>query len=248
MSRVIAVITPENVRIEYELAGLASRAGAAIVDTLLQALILILIIAAKLLLAKYDKWPASPWTNAALGIAMFLAWYGYYVYFETIWNGQTPGKRRAGLRTIMEGGLPIHLAGSAIRNLVRVIDFLPVMYGIGALAILFGSKNKRLGDIAAGTLVIKEMDEWISESLSNAEYEDSHGIPNIQSITPDEFEAIRRFIERLPELDAGIREPLAARIAGPIATRLGIADLDRISCCELLNQIYTDCVNIRGMR
>lgn len=248
MSRVVAVVTPENVRIEYELAGLASRAGAAVVDTILQALILILIICAKLVLAKFDRWPAAPWANAALGIAMFLAWYGYYVYFESVWNGQTPGKRRAGLRAIKEGGQPVDFTGSAVRNLIRVVDFLPVMYGIGAIVILFGGKNKRLGDIAAGTLVVKEIDDWNAESAPQVEYADLYEIPNIHLITPDEFEAVKRFIERLPELENSIREPLAERIAAPITERLGIPGSAYSSYCELLNCIYTICVNDRGMR
>ncbi|MCX8053655.1 MAG: RDD family protein, partial [Armatimonadetes bacterium] len=157
MPRHTRVTTPENVTIIYELAGLGSRGGAALVDLALQG---IMIAAATLvrylLVVRYGKWPGATWPNALLGIVIFLIIYGYYVYFEFVWNGQTPGKRLFRLRTVREGGIPVDLACAALRNLVRIVDFLPLMYGLGAIVILASSTNKRLGDYAAGTIVVKE--------------------------------------------------------------------------------------------
>lgn len=252
MARRISVVTPENVRIEYELAGLASRGGAAIIDTLLQSLALIVMLCIRLVLGVYGKWPGTTWADAALAIAMFLVWYGYFVYFETVWSGQTPGKRQARLRAVQEDGLPVTFTSAAIRNLVRIIDFLPIMYVLGTIVVLFGSRNKRLGDIAAGTVVVKERAEWMPEchtapAVAQIGRQSSPRTKNIELITPDEFDAARRFVERMPELDPALRADLAARIARPIMRRLGIED-DGIDCCLLLRDIHIDCVQFRGMR
>ncbi len=251
MARKVITVTPENVRIEYELAGLASRGGAAIVDTLVQALIILVVLGIRLLLINYGKWPGTTWADAVLVIAMFVVWYGYFVYFETVWSGQTPGKRHGRLRAVREGGLPMNFTSAAVRNLVRTVDFLPIMYILGAIVILCSGSNKRLGDIAAGTLVVKERGEWMPESAAAPApegTEDSPRVKNIELITPDEFDAAKRFVERMPELEEKLRIELAARIAGPIMHRLGVEDDGHIDHCKLLEDIHNDCVQFRGMR
>ncbi|MCL5104287.1 MAG: RDD family protein [Armatimonadetes bacterium] len=253
MARQITVITPENVRIEYELAGAASRAGAAIIDLTIQGLALTGVILARGQLVKHDWWPGASWADAALGVIMFLVWYGYYVYFETVWNGQTPGKRYSRLRAIREGGLPIDISCAATRNLVRVIDFLPVFYLLGIIVVIFSGRNKRLGDIAAGTLVVKERGEWMRaatphRSAPAANHPEAALVRNIELVTREEFDAVKRFVERKAELEIHVSEQLAAKIAGPLMKSLGIESRDGLSYSNLLAEIYNRCVEERGMR
>lgn len=252
MARNVTVVTPENVRIEYELAGLASRGGAALLDLLAQGGILLVIFGIRLILDSYDKWPGTTWANAILGVAMFLAWYGYFLVFETIWNGQTPGKRHARLRAVREGGLPMDFTSAAVRNLVRTVDFLPALYVFGAISMLFHGRNKRLGDIAGGTIVVKERAEWMpQQSFANSapafRHTQTH-IRNIELIDKEEFEAVKRFVERMPELDDAVRRELASRIAAPIMLKLGVANDAHTDHTAWLKDIFAACTDIRGMR
>lgn len=156
--------TPENVVFGYELAGIGSRFLAAFVDTLLIVLLqlvvnvtLLLAVAAVVgdgsLLALEVSGGISLWI-AVMGLAAFALLWGYYIFFETLWNGQSPGKRLVGLRVIRREGIPIDVFAALIRNLVRVIDFLPLYYGVGVVTMFVDEKSRRLGDFAAGTLVV----------------------------------------------------------------------------------------------
>ena len=245
----MTIATPENVSIDYELAGLASRGGAALVDVLIQGLMISIIAAARYLLGRYGKWPGATWANALLGIVVFVIAYGYYVYFETVCNGQTPGKRYARLRTVREGGMPVDLACAALRNLVRVVDFLPVLYALGAITVLASSRNKRLGDYAAGTLVVKER----ALPLADAEAAGAGSRPaglvrNLELVTPEEFAAAKRFVDRRAELRRELQDDLAARIARPLMGRLGIEDDGSVPYPAFLEEMVTRCIEERGMR
>ena len=255
MPRQVTIVTPENIRIEYELAGLGSRAGAALFDVLLQGLGLAFIGIIFLVMHINTPTLALDWVTALLGIAVFIISWGYYVYFETVWNGQTPGKRYCRLRTIREGGLPIDISCAAIRNLVRVVDLLPVLtpYLIGAIFALFSNKNKRLGDFAAGTLVVKERSEWEgqlkpSQPDNQVQYAEAAHVRNTELITPEEFDTIKRFVEREAELQKDVKEQLASKIAKPIMNRLGIQEDNAIVHSHLLSEIHRKCVEERGMR
>src|SRR5579884_2790649 len=88
----------------------------------------------------------SVWWSAIITLVIFCINWGYYAIFEALWKGQTPGKRWAGIRVIKDSGRPINAFEAIARNLVRAVDFLPVLYGIGVLTMLLNSKNRRLGD------------------------------------------------------------------------------------------------------
>ncbi len=253
MPRQITVVTPENVSIEYELAGLGSRGFAAVADMLLQAVLIALVVIARIVLESHLRWLASGWANAVLGICMFLIFWGYYVFFETVWNGQTPGKRGFRLRTVREGGLPIDLPCAAVRNLVRIIDFLPAFYLVGAVSVIATSKSKRLGDVAAGTLVVKERSEWMGDVPADRRsvvqhFPEAAYVRNEELVTPEEFEAVKRFVDRRAELQETVRENVAARIARPLMARLGIQEYVGMVYSNLLVEIYNRCVEHRGMR
>lgn len=241
-------------RIEYELAGLASRAGAALVDILLQGLITAAVIFGAIGLTRLFGWVFPAWIVAAMMVLIFLVFFGYHILFETIWNGQTPGKRLAGMRAVREGGLPIDLSCAAVRNLVRVVDMLPGTppYLVGGIAVVFSSTNKRLGDMAAGTIVVKERREW--EGYLRAEkpavqprYAETIYVKNVELVTAEEFEAVARFLDRKAELQEDVCERVALKIAEPLMQRLGIEDDGRIRYSNLLSEIHRACVEERGM-
>jgi uncharacterized RDD family membrane protein YckC len=165
--------TPENVAFDYQVAGIGSRFLAALIDTililLLQALVNVVLF---LLLTSmfgnpllWDTSSAVGWTVALFGLIAFAFLWGYYVFFEMKWNGQSPGKRKVGLRVIRTDGMPITLTESLIRNLVRLVDFLPTYYGLGVVTMFINEQARRLGDLAAGTVVIHDRAHITLENL-----------------------------------------------------------------------------------
>ncbi len=235
--------------IEYELAGVASRCSAAVVDLLIQAAAILIAVGVYFVLQHYLHFSVLGWVTSALIILLFVLWWGYYVYFETKWNGQTPGKRALRMRVVTTDGSPISLTNAAIRGLIRIVD----LYLIGIISILVTSRNQRLGDLAAGTIVVMERAEWKGRLAAShiAKPEDSSDNPpvkNIELVTPEQFQAAKRFVERAPELEAGIRETLAAKIAKPMMQQLGIEDRGDVSYTDILTAIHDGCVNNRGMR
>jgi uncharacterized RDD family membrane protein YckC len=249
LPRRIAVVTPENVGIEYELAGIASRCAAAVVDLLIQAVAILIAIGIYFALQYFLHFSIVGWPTSVLIVLGFLLWWGYYVYFETQWTGQTPGKRWLRLRVVKTGGTPIDLPSAAIRGLIRAID----IEVIGVLAILVTPRNQRLGDLAAGTLVVKERSEWQGD-IAKPQAAATSGLPeaelvrNIELVTPEQFETAKRFTTRASELDPSVREQIAARIAQPLMQHLGIEDNGRIVYSNLLSAIHDRCVEDRGMR
>ena len=157
MSREATIVTPENIPLTLELAGLGSRFIALAIDLLLQGVLLIFGFTLLAMLSSPLSLAGLQWLTEVLSIIYgFLVFFGYFIFFETLWNGQTIGKRAAGLRVVREGGYPITFFAAATRNLIRIADFLPLNYGIGALCVFLSPQYKRLGDLVAGTVVIKE--------------------------------------------------------------------------------------------
>src|SRR5258708_32376855 len=157
-----SVLTPERVSLQYDIAGIGSRGAAAIVDTLIQSVALIVVLVA--LAAGLAAANAFLGSGAGAGtlfialfaLALFLVADGYFMLFEILWNGQTPGKRMVGIRVIRENGYPMRPIDAVVRNLVRLVDWLPGAYGIGVLTMLLNKRAKRLGDFASGTIVVRE--------------------------------------------------------------------------------------------
>jgi uncharacterized RDD family membrane protein YckC len=158
----IDILSAENVSFHIETAGLGSRFGAAVIDLLLQFFTLGLgAIAANYLIDYLPQLNSSAqWVKVTLGaigaIVVALISLGYSFFFEWLWDGQTPGKRWLGLRVMRTNGMPIGVWEAMIRSLMRAVDFLPVMYGVGALVALVNGNNRRVGDMVAGTVVARE--------------------------------------------------------------------------------------------
>ncbi len=218
--------TPEHVRFSYEIAGIGSRFIAAILDYIIQALAFTVFGIGLAALA--SAFPSIAERSTAglviLVTASAFIFLGYFILFEMIWNGQTPGKRVAGIRVIRDNGTPITITESLIRNLLRVVDALPFAYGVGIMSILLSKRSKRIGDFAAGTVVVREAqpgDEIEEMPAVAASAEQAELVmPYLSMLTPDDLTAVVRFIERRDELDPRVRREMAARLAALVRQRL----------------------------
>ncbi|MGH2788090.1 MAG: RDD family protein [Actinomycetota bacterium] len=243
----ITIQTPEGVDLELTLAGVGSRFVAALVDGLIRGALLLAVAfatgAGRELFAPTAT-EISPTEVIALSLAGFLLLFGYDVFFEVLASGRTPGKRWSGLRVVLVGGRPVGFVASAVRNIVRIIDFLPVFYGIGIVAATVSRNNQRLGDLAAGTLVVRELRrvEGPRPSLESAAARDELAAWDVSAVTPDELAALRRFLERRGELAGDARrriaEQLAAalrpKIAGPTEAQDSETFLERVAAAKSL--------------
>jgi uncharacterized RDD family membrane protein YckC len=160
----LTIDTPEQVAIRFPIAGIGSRFLALLADTVVQLIayailffifFLILTSAPRLAGMIVDR-AGEKWLIAAIFLVVFLLRWGYYTVFEAFWNGQTPGKKLCKLRVIRDSGRQITFFESLTRNLIRAIDSLPGFYAIGIITMLCNRRSKRLGDFAAGTLVVHE--------------------------------------------------------------------------------------------
>jgi uncharacterized RDD family membrane protein YckC len=157
------ILSAENVHFSVEAAGLGSRFSAALIDLTLQGLIAALLMWVGGLLFNYVVpliAELGPWAlavgQALLTLLLFVLAVGYYCVFEWLWDGQTPGKRWLGLRVMQTSGMPITAWDALVRNILRLVDFLPMLYGAGALVAVLNPHNRRIGDLVAGTLVARE--------------------------------------------------------------------------------------------
>lgn len=242
-----SIETPENVTFGYSIAGIGSRFIGALVDTSLLVLLLFLLnLAVSLALAglgsmapepAFDSEPEPDWV-AGLLIAIYalinfgLIW-GYYLVFELLWNGQTPGKRLARTQVVQASGTPAGFTDVAIRNLVRVVDFLPIGYGVGFVVMFSNRRSRRLGDFAANTLVIRQRD---AVKLADLGYraagpqpdaaagptpEQVARFPHLAQITADDCQLVREVLARRAQ--GSVDANLLRRVAVAMAARSGAA-------------------------
>jgi uncharacterized RDD family membrane protein YckC len=156
--RVVSIRTPENIELSYALAGPASRAAAYIIDLsimffLVQLLINLIAVAAAALFGALGV-DSGQWIAAILTLIAFALYNAYFILLEWLLNGQTPGKRLLHVRVIKQGGYALRFFDTVLRNLLRVVDFLPLFYGVGLTSLLLTRDSQRIGDLVAGTLVV----------------------------------------------------------------------------------------------
>lgn len=232
MGQEISVSTPESVDFSHEPAGIGSRFIASVVDSILQIATILgiaFIFGAWPLLTETRFSTLKTWTSAVTVFLIFLIFWGYYIAFEILWNGQTPGKRAVGIRVLKDGGYPIGFLDSVVRNLLRPVDFLPFLYGLGAVVIFCNRRCKRIGDFAAGTVVVKERRIEMPHSLSSAAArpdEDveigGHKLTGIYKLSEAEFDVVRKFMVRRHTIQKSARSALAKEIAAPLIRKLGL--------------------------
>ncbi len=205
------VATPEGIELTLHLAGPVPRALAWAIDLLLR----IAIVLAVLMIA-------SPLGAAGTGIALIAAFFVEWLlpaWFEAMWNGQTPGKRAFGIAVLNDDGTPLRWPAALTRNLLRAVDFLPVLYGIGLVTMLVNRDFKRLGDLAAGTVVVYQAEKVVKKAFPEA--------PPVQppvALSLEEQRAVLELAERSATLTqerfeelAELPEPLVGRLDGPRA-------------------------------
>jgi uncharacterized RDD family membrane protein YckC len=200
--KTITIITPSNIEVEYRLAGAGSRLGAFIVDFTVQTLLTLIVFF--VVLYGFDHVIiGNSFSGIALGIcliASFVIHFGYFIFFELTTNGQSIGKRFFGLRVIRDNGQPIGFSQSLIRGLLRAT--LDMVY-VGLFVILFSKQHKRLGDMAAGTLVIAERYDIAADAVSVADYWPVN-FPDKSLLSPEELKLAEEWLRRRDNmLDGG---------------------------------------------
>ncbi|MDQ2866442.1 MAG: RDD family protein [Candidatus Eremiobacteraeota bacterium] len=245
MDRTLDVRTPESVALTYELAGIGSRFLAMAIDFAAQIAVLAaiglgfyLVVRAVPVHAAHLTAATRFWSNigAAIVIAIvFFVFFGYFILFEALWNGQTPGKRLMGLRVVRDGGYPVDFTASLVRNMLRVGELAFGAYSVSAIVAMLSPENKRIGDIAAGTIVVRDA----RMSAEGGILEAVHVAPHYAAtayLSGEERALIKRFLDRRVALDDGRRRALAAEIAARVRPRLSadFASLDDESLLERL--------------
>jgi uncharacterized RDD family membrane protein YckC len=215
----MAITTPEGIELELQLAGLGSRFIAGVTDLIIQALLVVI-----LLLATGAVSGGGDLNLVAAVIGVFAILFFYPVVFELLGRGQTPGKRLCHLRVVREGGSPVDLPASAVRNLVRIVDGLPLSYLPTVISIVVTRHNQRPGDLAAGTLVVR--DTAIALRAARAPEPGAAGLDwDVSAITPQELAAVRSFLARRESLDPAARRRLALQLANGLAPKVAGAEI-----------------------
>src|SRR5437588_144902 len=228
-ARRLAIETPEHLVLELELAGVGSRIAAAACDAVLLGVLYVGLGMGLVALLTQRESPGA-WSTlvAVLAVlALFLLFWCYFLLFEALNHGRTPGKRLMGIRVVMDTGHPITLAAAAVRNLIRVVDGLP--FGLVGLAfVLFHPQNKRLGDIVAGTVVARDRPEDLQLAGVPADRQPAAepletGPPELSD---EEFRLLDQYLERLESLDGALRRRFTADLAARFAPRFPRRDAD----------------------
>ncbi len=225
------LLTPENVELRFDVAGLGSRLAAALIDyTLIAIMYVAIIVGASALIGRIAPAPRDtmPWLSsaaAAVAIAFaFFGWMGYFLLFELLWGGQSPGKRVLGLRVVRWDGQPLGFTPALVRNVLRWIDQVAL---IGVFVMLVDASSRRLGDMAAGTLVVREpralrRDAFATVSLPEVSQLRVQELSNAGRIGIAEYTVIRDYFARAGGLRQPEAEALAARLAARLAQRLEV--------------------------
>lgn len=238
----INIDTPELVSIEMPLAGIGSRFIALLVDYLIWGagmLVLVLIIVFILPAMHTFNRLSAQWAEALVIFFFFVLNWGYFTLFEAFWNGRTPGKRVARIRVIQRSGRSIGLVESMARNLVRYVDQLPFFYGVGVIAMFVNKQHQRLGDLAAGTLVVRDREPdsplwgdtgsrtFTAQLFTPAPIPEPHTsvtLPalGISKLTATDLEVLESFFSRRLDMSLATRQALAARIAAAVQAKSGL--------------------------
>jgi len=239
----LVIETPERVPLAFALASIGNRFLAAAIDHFIQYFAIFVVGWTFLSIAGYGSFSQEAsalsempkWTIAIMILVLFLLFAGYFIFFEWLWDGQTPGKRLMKLRVIREDGRPITLWEAIARNLLRVFDavpgFLLPIYSVGLIVIFLSNRDQRVGDIFAGTVVIRERTdeaptfaETFSNPIADAAFrrvqKRTDFTANVTALTGREIEVVESFLRRRWDLTERQRVWMAWRIALPLMYKL----------------------------
>jgi uncharacterized RDD family membrane protein YckC len=241
----LSIDTPELVSIDLALAGIGSRCLAVLIDYLIQGVtvwigfLLIALFASEGPALAPPVIASTPYKwGVAIAIAIpFLLHWGYFTLFEAFWNGQTPGKRLLKLRVIQQSGRALGLFESMGRNLIRLIDMLPVFYFIGAICVFVNRRQQRLGDMVAGTLVVHSTPvdtpfvpagsrtftaAAFERPVEEAQSPRSSGLQAdaVSRLNHEDLQMIDNFLARRLDLPLDVRAHLAGKLARRMASKM----------------------------
>jgi uncharacterized RDD family membrane protein YckC len=220
------IATPEGVDLELTLAGVGSRVGAGFIDALIQlAGLIVLLIGMLLLSSAQGSSDAFAAVMGAGSLLLMVVLFGYPLLFDTLNNGRTLGKLAFGLRVVMADGGPVTFTAAAIRNVLRVVDLLPMFYGVGLVTVIATRLHQRLGDMAARTIVVREPSKRGSTAPISLPAPSLPDGPqwDVSAVTAAELALIRRLLERRSMLFPHRKEELFGRIAARLRPRVGTA-------------------------
>jgi uncharacterized RDD family membrane protein YckC len=253
--------TPELVTIEMPLAGIGSRFIALLVDMIIwgAGIVVLFLVAIVFLPAIHAASQISEkWAVAIVIFIVFLFNWGYFTLFEAFWNGQTPGKRIAKIRVIQQTGRPIGIFESMARNFVRYIDQIPSFYVVGVIAMFVTKQHQRLGDLAAGTLVVRDRapesplwNEVGSRTFTAASFTAQPALPEphslvtlpaaaIAKLATSDLEVLESFFSRRLDMPLDVRQNLADRIAAALRAKSGMEPPPGISTETFLEATARD--------
>jgi uncharacterized RDD family membrane protein YckC len=236
---VLIIETPERVPLHFALASIGNRFLACAIDHTIQFLVLILIVVSGLIIANVSNstlenavFSAPKWVYAIMIILIFLTFTGYFAFFEWIWSGQTPGKRWMKLRVIREDGRPITFWEASVRNLIRTLDMMPApFYSIGLISVFVTGRDQRVGDMVAGTVVVREREAEapaftqvfaspVSDPALRRSFKPVDFTASLNSLTEAEIQVVETFLRRRWDLSDVPRQWMAWRVALPILFKI----------------------------
>jgi len=234
---VLIIETPERVPLHFALASIGNRFLACAIDHTIQALALGLILLLSLILSSFATIQnfissAPKWVGAIMLILLFLVFSSYFAFFEWLWSGQTPGKRWLKLRVIREDGRPITFWEATVRNLVRFFDIMPYpFYSIGLISVFSTTRDQRVGDMVAGTVVVREREAEapefsqvfatpVSDPALRRSFKPVDFTASLSSLTESEIQVVETFLRRRWDLSDVPRQWMAWRVSLPILFKL----------------------------
>jgi uncharacterized RDD family membrane protein YckC len=219
----ITIETPEQITLEFALAGIGSRFLALTLDTLLQGVLyLIVVLIAVFIPPRALGWISGAWLPAIAIFLVFCIYWGYFAAFEILWRGQTPGKRVVGIRVVKDSGRPINAIEGIGRNLMRAVDGF-LLYAVGLVCMMISRQNRRLGDYVAGTLVVHDKKtaevkpDWDLASSAIAT-----SSPELGQLSEEDLVVIETYLHRRLDIDPMVRVNTAIRVSGLVERKTGL--------------------------
>lgn len=241
-----ALLTPEKVAISYRVAGLGSRVLAHLMDLLIAGSAFgAIIFALSMMVPVLGQMAMAP-----IMMVMSFGLLTYFTLFEGLWNGQTPGKKAFQLRVRNQDGTPVTVGSALFRNLLRPADLVPGIYLVGLGAIFVTPLSQRIGDLAAGTIVVHEPRALPRFSLAPHRFgvhPFESAIGDLSKMTQEEYFAIKRACDRYPELAGPVQERLLREIWAPFAARHRVANIPDVHPVYLMEAIVMRYGRQRGL-
>lgn len=230
---ILVIETPERVPLHFALASIGNRFLACAIDHAIQVLALALIGISAAVIANFSFLEqtitsAPKWVYAVMIILLFLVFAGYFTFFEWIWSGQTPGKRWLKLRVIREDGRPVTFWEATVRNLLRTLDMMPApFYSIGLISVFVSNIDQRVGDLIAGTVVVREreaeapafaqvFDAPISDPALRRAFPPVDFTGSVNNLNEAQIEVVETFLRRRWDLGDAARQWMAWRVSIPL--------------------------------